>query len=270
VQKAGAGITTVTIVPVTPAVVVFCVAKLVAHPSTLAARANALPYVVLLRVLTSAQAAELVIIFLATAVAAIPVANSEVVQVVTVFIALKLLDPATFWFILDRCSTCFISWVQTIAKCAVLVCFCHVEFVDCATVTTIPIACAVVVCVVAKAIPFEDEVGAATSRTRFRRVQAGALLTISILLFTFGTTAIAAVPVASTIVVAVIAFIVSLPGVNLALSFAVRIGFDVLGVHALAINAMIEFVVLPAAVTSVPITSTDVVGVVTGLVAFPC
>lgn len=141
---------------------------------------------------------------------------------------------------------------------------------DCATVSAIPIACTVVVCVVAKAVPFEDEVGTATSRARFRRVQAGALLTISVLLFTFGTTAIAAVPAASTIIVAVIAFAVSLPGVNLALPVAVRIGFDELGVHALAINTMIEFVVLPAAVTSVPITSTDVVGVVAGLVAFPC
>lgn len=149
-------------------------------------------------------------------------------------------------------------------------CFRHIEVVDVATVTTIPIARAVVVCIVAKAIPFEDEVGAATSRARFRRVPAGALLTIPVLLFTFGTTAIAAVPITSTIIVAVIALIVSLPGVNLALPLAIWIVFDELGVHALAINTMIEFVVLPAAVTSVPIASTDVVGVVAGLVAFPC
>lgn len=78
-QKAGAGSTTVTIVPVTAAVVIFYVAKLVPHPSTLATLATALPCVLLLRVLTSAEAAELVIISVTTAVATIPVTNSEVV-----------------------------------------------------------------------------------------------------------------------------------------------------------------------------------------------
>ena len=78
VQKAGASITTVTVVPVAPAVIVLRIAKLVADPGTLATLAIALPGIFAVGVQTSAISTILVI-FVTAAVATIPVANLVVV-----------------------------------------------------------------------------------------------------------------------------------------------------------------------------------------------
>lgn len=78
-QKTGAGVATVTIVPIAPAVVIFDVAELVAYPSSLTTLASACRGGLLLFVQTSAFGAILVILVTSTAVAAIPVANRVVV-----------------------------------------------------------------------------------------------------------------------------------------------------------------------------------------------
>jgi len=81
-QKTGAYITAVAIVPVTTAVVIICVAELVAHPGSFSTLAIALLLTVFLfvsRVQTPAVATISVIVFDTTTVAAVPLANLEVV-----------------------------------------------------------------------------------------------------------------------------------------------------------------------------------------------
>jgi len=96
------------------------------------------------------------------------------------------------------------------------------------------------------------------------------LLAVTVLFCRFCATAVATVPIASTLVVAVVALAVSLPGVHLARARATGIFIDVVCILALAVNTMSILVFLPAAVTAVPVASTVVVGIVAGLVAFPC
>lgn len=79
-QKTGAYITAVAIVPVTTAVVIICVAELVAHPGSLSTLAIALLLCFFVfRVQTPAVATISVIVFDTTTVAAVPLANLEVV-----------------------------------------------------------------------------------------------------------------------------------------------------------------------------------------------
>lgn len=222
------------------------------------------------RVQTPAVATISVIVLDTTTVAAVPLANLEVVQVIAVAILLEFLDPATFRFFLFGASFSF--WVQALTQTAVLFSLGFIEF---AAVTTVPIARAVVIGVVAKAVTFEDEVGFTTARAfwcffKYFRVEARALLAVTVLFFGFCATAIATVPIASTLVVAVVALAVSLPGVYLAGARARGFALDVLLVLALAVNTMSILILLPATVTAVPVTSTVVVGIVTGLVPFPC
>lgn len=183
-------------------------------------------------------------------------------------ILLEFLDPATFRFLLFGARFSF--WVQALTQTAVLFSLGFIEF---AAVTTVPIASAVVIGIVAKAVTFEGEVGFTTARTIFRYflVEALALLAVTVLFFGFCATAIATVPIARTLVVAVVALAVSLPGVYLA-GARVATGFAlvVIFVLALAVNTMSILIFLPATVTAVPVTSTVVVGIVTGLVSFPC
>lgn len=184
-------------------------------------------------------------------------------------ILLEFLDPATFRFLLFGGS--FSIWVQALTQTAVLFSLGFIEF---AAVTTVPTASAVVIGIVAKAVTFEGEVGFTTAITVFIFfiiVEALALLAVSVLFFGYCATAIATVPIARTLVVAVVALAVSLPGVYLA---EARVAFffalEEIFVLALAVNTMGILILVAAAVTAVPATSTVVVGIVTGLVSFPC
>jgi len=185
-------------------------------------------------------------------------------------ILLEFLDPATFRFLLFGARFSF--WVQALTQTAVLFSLGFIEF---AAVTTVPIASAVVIGIVAKAVTFEGEVGFTTARTfwsfcKYFRVEALALLAVTVLFFGFCTTAIATVPIARTLVVAVVALAVSLPGVYLAGARVATEFACVLFVLALAVNTMSILILVPATVTAVPVTSTVVVGIVTSLVSFPC
>jgi len=164
-QKAGTGIATVTIVPVTSAVVVLYVTEFVTHPGALATLPGALLRVFVIWVQASAVGTVFIIV-VATAVTTVPAANLEVVQVIAFTVALELLDPTTFRFRLF-CAR-FKFRIQTLTKSAVL--FSLLVGFDIATIAAIPGTSVVIIGVVAKAITFEDEVGETTSRVLDLRV----------------------------------------------------------------------------------------------------
>jgi len=161
-QKTGAYITAVTIVPVTTAVIIFCVAEFVTHPGNLSTLAIALlrrRFLFKSRVQTPALATKLVIVFDTTTVAAVPVANLGVVRIIAIAVLLEFLDPATFRFFLVGAR--FSLGVQALTQIAVRL---SLGFIELAAVTTVPIARAVVIGIVAIAVTFEGEVGTTTAR----------------------------------------------------------------------------------------------------------
>lgn len=268
-QKARADVTTVTIVPVAPAVVIFCVAKLVSYPGTLSALSITLLRVLVQWVQTSAVGT-ILIILVTTAVATIPVANLVVIQVIAFTILHERLDPATFRSFLDLFA--FILWVEAVAESTMPHGLLLFVGWDIATVASIPIARAIVIGIVAIAVTFKDEVGEATSTAfllDYFLVEAFACLAVPVLHFRFVATAITTVPSATTFIVAVVAFAISLPGVHLAAPSASRFVLDVFGVLAFALNTVVIFVFWPAAVPTVPVASAVVVAIVAGLVTFP-
>jgi len=141
---------------------------------------------------------------------------------------------------------------------------------DIATVATIPTARAVVIGIVTEAIAFENEVGATTALALDILIKTGALLAVTELHFAFGSTTITSIPAATAIVVIVVTLAVTPPRVYLAGSRATRIFFDILWIHAVAIDTVGVFVFFPATVTAVPIACAVVVIIVTGLIALPC
>lgn len=212
----------------------------------------------------------ILIILVTTAVAAVPVANLVVVQVIAFTILHERLDPATFRFFLGLFA--FKLWVEAVTESAML---CGLRlFVgwDIATVATIPIACTIVIGIIAIAVAFKDEVGEATATALlldYFLVEAGTCLAVPVLHFRFVATAIATVPIATTFIVAVVALAISLPGVHLAVPNASRFFLDIFGVLAFAINTVVIFVFWPAAVTAVPVASAVVIAIVAGLITFP-
>lgn len=241
------------------------VAELVADPGTFATLASALSGICLTWVQASALSTILVI-FVTTAVATIPIANLVVVQVIAVAVSYKLLNPATFW--LRLFLLIFELRVEAGAESAVVF---SVRFIfDVATVATIPITRAVVVGIVTIAVAFEDEMSATTALEFDIRIKTGALLAVTELHFAFGSATITSIPVTTAIVVIVVTLAVTLPRVYLAGSRATFIFFFVLRIQAAAIDAMGVFVLFPATVTAVPTASTVVVIIVTGVVTLPC
>lgn len=244
-----------------------CVAELVADPGTLATLASALSGIFLLWVQASALRAILVI-FVTTAVATVPIANLEVVQVIAIAVTFKLLDPATFWLSLFFLLA-FELRVETGAESAVLLSFGFIGL-DVATVATIPTARAVVIGIVTEAVAFENEVSATTALTFDVLIETGALLAVTELHFAVGSATITSIPVTTAIVVIVITLAVTLPRVYLAGSRATFILGFVVRIQAVAIDTMGVFVFLSATVTAVPTASTVVVIIVTGLITLPC
>lgn len=131
-------------------------------------------------------------------------------------------------------------------------------------VSTVPFAPTIVVAVIT---------GAITLPGRMRARSSASVLVVRILTFTFCTvivlfvvsTAIAAVPVTATVVVAIITGHVALPR-GMRTHSAAR---AMVGIQALTIGAVVVFLVGATAVATVPTTATVVVAIVAGVVSLP-
>jgi len=204
------GSAAVTTIPITAAVVIFIVARLVAFPVRLVAffaTGNA----VVFRVLATAVGAVLENRFFAAAISSIPVTATVVVVVVTVAVPTP---RKHFAFTVARV---LYTWVFALAFLAIVILQLCALFRMSAAVSAVPIAATVVVVVVtvAVALPLmHGAVSLAVGRVDVLLIQAGADVTIVIIVF--GSTAVSSVPVAAAVVVAIVAPLVAFPRRDLA------------------------------------------------------
>lgn len=164
-----------------------------------------------------------------------------------------------FFGIIATLRLCRSGWVQTLTVVAV----CILEAaVGTTAVTAIPVAAAHIVAVVAETVALPT-VLEASGRARCIWIQALAVFAIGVLhIRAIGTTAITAIPVAATKIVAIVTETVALPGVLLARTSA-------LGSAIEARALLAERNTATAAIAAIPVTSSNIVLIVTEPITLP-
>jgi len=257
---------TVSAIPITATVVVIVVAVAITTPTEHLTFSRAfLGHRRRIAALTLLAVSILVLIRafgVSTAVSTVPVATTDIIYVVAFSIALPLMHAAVFRALSIRVDK---RLVQTRATEAVAI-----VILEAATVSSVPVASAVVILVIALFISNPSEHLAWLATLGFRWIQARAVSTVLKrcrfqLLVCFSTT-VATVPVATTLIVAVVTVAITFPRFHCALRYALVVTFEI-GVTTTAIGTVLVIVLLATAVSTIPSAAAVVILVVTVAIA---
>lgn len=254
--------TAVTAVPVTATVVIAVITVSVSLPLP----DFATPITVIGHSRVQAQTLFAVIILVSlravsTAITAVPVATAYIVVVVTMPISLPWMDRAIF-FAFGIVNVFFIHAGAGVTVAVIVF--------EAATVTAIPVASTVVITVVTYFVTNPCQNFAWLAAFHFCLIQACALIAVRERLrgqlFVGFCTTVAAIPITTTFVVAIVAVPVTFPGIDITPWHARMVACEI-GVVARTVRTVVVIIFVATAVATIPTATTIVVFVIAIAVA---